>query len=160
MRSIAISWGEQCRRAQMDVWAYCLTPNHVHLILTPKHAGRLGDAVGEAHKRYINFINARGRWTGHLFQSRLSSVVMDGGHLRAAICYVSLHPVGAGPVAHAEDRPWSSVRAHLAGRDDALVKVRPVPDRMPSFAEDESRRRLSPESNSTCCNDRNLRCGE
>ena len=42
-------------------------------------------AVGEAHRRYTNFINARSRWTGHLFQSRFASVAMDEGHLLAAV---------------------------------------------------------------------------
>jgi putative transposase len=42
-------------------------PNHVHLILNPRQADGLGRAVGEAHRRYTNFINARGRWAGHLF---------------------------------------------------------------------------------------------
>jgi REP element-mobilizing transposase RayT len=36
-------------------------PNHVHLILKPARADDLGRAVGEAHRRYTNFINARGR---------------------------------------------------------------------------------------------------
>ena len=61
---------EQALKADVAVWAYCLMPNHVHLILKPAHADGLGRAVGEAHRRYTNFINARGRWTGHLFQSR------------------------------------------------------------------------------------------
>jgi hypothetical protein len=61
---------DQTRKAAVEVWAYCLMPNHVHLILTPTRADGLGLAVGEAHRRYTNFINARGRWTGHLFQSR------------------------------------------------------------------------------------------
>jgi REP element-mobilizing transposase RayT len=52
-------------------------PNHVHLILKPTEADALGRAVGEAHRRYTNFINARGRWTGHLFQSRFASVVLE-----------------------------------------------------------------------------------
>jgi hypothetical protein len=56
-------------------------PNHVHLILNPRQADGLGRAVGEAHRRYTNFINARGRWTGHLFQSRFASVAMDESHL-------------------------------------------------------------------------------
>jgi REP element-mobilizing transposase RayT len=52
-------------------------PNHVHLILTPTRADGLGLAVREAHRRYTNFINARGRWTGHLFQSRFASVAIN-----------------------------------------------------------------------------------
>src|SRR5271163_2576578 len=110
--------GEQARKATVEVWAYCLMPNHVHLILNPRHADGLGRAVGEAHRRYTNFINARGRWTGHLFQSRFASVTMDEAHLMAAVRYVSLNPVRACLVARAEDWPWSSARAHLAGVDD------------------------------------------
>jgi putative transposase len=90
--------------------------------------------VGEAHRRYTNFVNARGRWTGHLFQNRFSSVVMDDTHLKAAVCYVSLNPVRAGLTVRAADWPWSSARAHLAGLDDSLVRVQPVLERMPDFA--------------------------
>ncbi len=125
---------DQAAKAGVEAWAYCLTPNHVHLILTPRGPDGLGRAVGEAHRRYTNFINARGRWTGHLFQSRFSSVAMDEAHLMAAVRYVSLNPVRARLAARAEDWPWSSVRAHLAGVDDALVSVRPVLDRVPDFA--------------------------
>ena len=125
---------EQMSKASISVWAYCLMPNHVHLILTPKYADRLGEAVGEAHRRYTNFINGRSRWRGHLFQTRFASFVMDDAHLKAAVCYVSLNPVRAGLVGRAEDWPWSSVRAHLSGVDDSLVKVHPVRERMPDLA--------------------------
>jgi putative transposase len=127
--------GEQVRKAEVEVWAYCLMPNHVHLILNPRQADGLGRAVGEAHRRYTNFINARGRWTGHLFQSRFASVAMDESHLIAAVCYVSLNPVRARLVAQAENWPWSSVRAHITGADDGLGTVRPVLDRVPRFSE-------------------------
>lgn len=122
---------EQTLRAGVAVWAYCLMPNHVHLILRPARAVGLGHAVGEAHRRYTNFINARGRWTGHLFQSRFASVVLDDIHLIRAVRYVSLNPVRARLAVRPEDWKWSSVRAHLAGVDDALVSVRPVLDRIP-----------------------------
>jgi putative transposase len=125
----------QMRKASIEIWAYCLMPNHVHLILTPTYADKLGEAVGEAHRRYTNFVNARGRWTGHLFQSRFSSVVMDDTHLKAAVCYVSLNPVRAGLTDRAEDWPWSSARAHLTGMDDSLVRVQPVLERMPDLPE-------------------------
>ncbi len=86
----------------------------------------MADYVGEAHRRYTIFINARGRWTGHLFQNRFASVAMDDRHLLAAVSYVSLNPVRAGLTQHAADWAWSSVRAFLAGKDDGLVAVRPV----------------------------------
>ena len=86
-------------------------------------------------ERYTNFINARGRWTGHLFQSRFASVAMDELHLLAAVSYVSLNPVRAGLVGYAADWAWSSVRAHLAGKDNGLVTVRPVLDRVSCFSD-------------------------
>ena len=122
---------EQTLKAGVAVWAYCLMPNHVHLILKPAHRGDLGQAVGEAHRRYTNFINARGRRTGHLFQSRFASVVLADLHLIRAVRYVSLNPVRAKLVARPQDWKWSSVRAHVSGVDDALVSVRPVLDRIP-----------------------------
>lgn len=104
-----------------------------------KHA--LGNAypvavfpVGEAHRRYVNFVNARSGWTGHLLQGRFSSVAMDEAHLMATVRYVSLNPVRARLVARAEDWPWSSVRAHLAAADDGLVRVAPVLERTEDFA--------------------------
>jgi REP-associated tyrosine transposase len=118
----------------VDVWAYCLMPNHVHLILTPQTETGIARAVGAAHRRYTHFINARGRWTGHLFQSRFASVVMDEGHLIAAVRYVSLNPVRARLVERAEEWPWSSVRAHLAGENDMLANVKPALSRVADFA--------------------------
>ena len=69
------------------------------------------------------------RVTGHLFQARFSSVVMDEDHLMAAARYVAVNPVRAKLVATPEDWPWSSVGAHLAGRDDGLVEVAPLLER-------------------------------
>jgi putative transposase len=114
---------EQSRKANVEVWAYCLMPNHVHLIVKPQQADGLVRALGETHRRYTNFINARGRWTGHLFQTRFASVAMDESHLRAALSYVSLNPVRARLVSRPDEWAWSSVRAHLAGEDDNLVSV-------------------------------------
>jgi len=85
----------QTLKTDVAVWEYCLMPNHVHPILKPVRADDPGRAVGEAHRRYTNFINARGRWTGHLFQSRFASVVLDDLHLIRAVLYVSLNPVRA-----------------------------------------------------------------
>ena len=126
---------EQALKAEVAVWAYCLMPNHVHLILKPTQTDGLGRAVGETHRRYTNFINARARWTGHLFQSRFASVVLDDTHLIRAVRYASMNPVRARLVARPEEWKWSSVRTHLSGLDDALVTVRPVLDRIPHLKE-------------------------
>ena len=115
-------------------WAYCLMPNHVHLILTPSDETGLARAVGEAHRRYTAFVGARGRWTGHLFQSRFNSVAMDEDHLIAAFRYVALNPVKAGLAKAAADWPWSSAAAHLAGQSTRHVVVEPALSRIGDFA--------------------------
>jgi len=42
---------ERCRRAAVEVWAYCLMPNHVHLVLTPSTPDGLARAIGETHRQ-------------------------------------------------------------------------------------------------------------
>ncbi|HEX4158517.1 MAG TPA: transposase [Rhizomicrobium sp.] len=67
---------EQTRKAAVEVWAYCLMPNHVHLILYPRDTKGPSRALGAAHKRWANFINSRGRWRGHLFDGRSADVII------------------------------------------------------------------------------------
>jgi putative transposase len=93
-----------------------------------------GGVRAAAHRRYAAFFNARARVTGHLFQGRFASVVMDEEHLIAALRYLAFNPVRAALVAAPKD--WqASVRAHLAGRDDGLVIVAPVLARVGRFAD-------------------------
>lgn len=125
---------EAAGKAGAEVWAYCLMPNHVHLIVVPEDEDGLRRTFADAHRRYTGFINARHRWTGHLWQGRFGAVVMDEAHLAHAMRYVSLNPVRARLADRAEDWPWSSVRAHLAGTDDALVRVAPALERYGDFA--------------------------
>jgi putative transposase len=125
--------GQAARKARAEVWAYCLMPNHVHLIVVPADEDGLRRTFADAHRRYTGLINARHQWTGHLWQGRFGSVAMDEAHLMAAARYVALNPVRAGLVKHARDWPWSSVGAHLAGKDDALVTVAPLLERYGDF---------------------------
>jgi len=112
---------EATRKAETQVWAYCPMPNHVHLILLPRHGDSLRVTLADTHRQHTRRINARKQWTGHLWQGRFSSVTMDEGHLASAERYVSLNPVREGLVGRSADWPWSSVTAHLSGREDALA---------------------------------------
>jgi len=120
---------EAAHKASAQIWAYCLMPNHVHLIVVPEDEDGLRRTFADAHRRYTAYINARLRVTGHLWQGRFGSVVMDEEHLLNAVSYVSLNPVRARLVERADQWPWSSAAAHLAGQDDELVRVQPVLDR-------------------------------
>ena len=117
---------EWCRERGVEVWAYCLMPNHVHLIVVPPSEDALARAIGEAHRRYTRRINFREKWRGYLWQGRFASFVMDQPYLVAAARYVELNPVRARLVLDAGDWRWSSATAHLSGRDNALVRVAPL----------------------------------
>ena len=125
---------EGARRAGAAVWCYCLMPNHVHVIVVPSDPDGLRASFAYAHRRYTGFINARHRWTGHLWQGRFGAVAMDEQHLAAAARYVALNPVRARLVDRAWDWEWSSARAHLSELDDPLVTVGPFRDRYGCFA--------------------------
>jgi putative transposase len=121
-------------RAGTEVWCYCLMPNHVHLIIVLSDKDGLRRTLADAHRRYTGFINARHRWTGHLWQGRFGAVAMDEEHLACAVRYVTLNPVRARLVENAADWRWPSAAAHVAEQDDGLVRVAPVLERYGSFA--------------------------
>jgi len=120
---------EGCKAAGVAVWAYCLMPNHVHLILVPPEPDALRAALGEAHRRYTQQVNQREGWRGHLWQGRFASFPMDETYLLACARYIELNPVRAKLARRARDWRWSSARAHLEGRDDGLAKAAPLLER-------------------------------
>jgi putative transposase len=118
-----------CGMQGVEVWAYCLMPNHVHLLAVPKTSEGLARAIGEAHRRYTRLVNFREGWRGYLWQGRFGSFPMDGAHALACARYIELNPVRAALVKKAEDWRWSSARAHLSGLADVLVKnTKPLRD--------------------------------
>jgi putative transposase len=112
-----------CIEHGLEVWAWCLMPDHVHRVVVPEAPESLALGIGRAHWRYTRTIRCRENWRGYLWQGRFSSCPMDGPHTPAAARYVERNPVRAGLVAQAWDRPWSSAAAHPAGRGDRLVKA-------------------------------------
>lgn len=61
---------EWCNKYRVEIWAWCLMPNHLHLIAVPDAEAVLARAIGEVHRRYTSRINFREGWRGHLSQER------------------------------------------------------------------------------------------
>jgi putative transposase len=122
-----------CADTATAIWAWCLMPNHVHLILVPSAGGGLGAVMRRTQGRYTRAINAREGRVGHLWQARFASFVMDETYLLACARYVELNPVRASLAQRAEDWPWSSARAHLDGWDDGLTDPEPLLERWPDW---------------------------
>ena len=121
-------------QSNSEVWAWCLMPNHVHLIVMPNDEDGLRKTVANAHRKYASFINQRNKWTGHLWQGRFGSVVMDEAHLYNAFAYVALNPVRAGLVKRAQDWRWSSIHAHL-GVEDGITSTKAARERVGDFSQ-------------------------
>lgn len=62
---------EWCNAHEVEILAYCLMPNHVHLIAVPQSSDGLGRAIGEAHRRYTRMVNFREGSRGHGTDQRL-----------------------------------------------------------------------------------------
>ena len=90
---------EAAHASGTEVWAYCLMPNHVHMVMVPAAEDGL-----------------------------------RASYLLAAVRYVELNPVKAKLCRMPQDWRWSSAYAHLAGRDDRLVKVGPMLDRVADWS--------------------------
>jgi putative transposase len=116
---------EHSQRHSIEVVAYCLMPNHVHLVLIPSTPDGLHRALKAIHGRYAQRVNRMSKQVGHLWQNRYFSSPLDPNHFVNAVRYVELNPVRAGLVAKAEDYDWSSAAAHCGLRRDPVVKTRP-----------------------------------
>ena len=120
--------GFWCSEYGVEIWAYCLMPNHIHLVAIPKEKDSLNRAIGEAHRRYTRMINFREGWRGHLWQGRFASYVMDEEYLLACVRYVENNPVRAKLSDSADGWKWSSAKAHISGKNDHLVTIKPLLD--------------------------------
>lgn len=108
---------EQSRDHQLDVLAYCLMTNHLHLVVIPRTETALPSAMRSIHGRFAHAWNSSCNGSGHMWENRYFSCPMQPQRVWAVVRYVELNPVRAGIVANALDYPWSSASAHTTGLD-------------------------------------------
>lgn len=94
---------EHAPAAGLEIWAWVLMPNHVHLIVVPQDEDGIRRALAPVHRRYAGHVHSRLKRTGHFWQGRFGCVAMDEAHLGAALHYVALNPVRARLVDRATD---------------------------------------------------------
>jgi REP element-mobilizing transposase RayT len=104
---------ETLERFDARAHAYCWMTNHMHLALQVADAP-LGPIVRRIAGVYARRIQQRLPTTGHLFERRYRSVLVDADtHLLRLVRYIHLNPLRAGLVADPVDYPWSGHRAYL-----------------------------------------------
>ena len=118
---------DACRRYGVELYAYVLMTNHVHLLLAPERKEGISLVIQSVGRRYVQYVNKTYRRTGTLWESRhKSSLVQAEEYLLTCYRYIELNPVRAGMVKHPADYPWSSYRYHAYGEPDSLVSSHPL----------------------------------
>jgi putative transposase len=120
-------WLRQAATEQrVDVHAYVLMDNHVHLLVTPHTAEGLSKLMQAVGRRYVAWFNLRHQRTGTLWEGRYkASVIQATDHLLACQRYIELNPFRAGLVPSLLDSPWSSLNHHLGARREPLITDHP-----------------------------------
>jgi len=109
---------DETQKHGLEIQAYCLMPNHVHLIAVPTTEQSLAKGFGRTNFRYAKAVNHLHGRCGHLWQSRFYSCSLDEEHYWRAMQYVEQNPVRAGMVKHAWQYAWSSAAAHCGKAED------------------------------------------
>jgi putative transposase len=126
-RAVYLTWlAEYCREFDVEVLAYCLMTNHIHLVAVPADEDGLQRALKPLHMRHAQRINRAHGWKGHLWQGRFFSSPLDHDYLWAAVRYVERNPVRAGMVRRAQDYVWSSAAAHCGKTTTTLLNLESV----------------------------------
>ena len=100
-----------CERLPMRVLAYCLMPNHFHLVLSPHGDGDLGRWMQWLLTSHVRRHHRRRRSSGHVWGGRFKAFpIQQDAHLVTVLRYVERNPVRAALAERAEAWPWSSLR--------------------------------------------------
>jgi REP element-mobilizing transposase RayT len=113
-------------RYGVSLHAYCLMPNHVHLLARTSTSplAKFMQGVQQSYTQWFNRVHEK---VGHVFQGRYRAIVCDSDeYLVTLVRYIHLNPVRAGLVAHPDLYPYSGHRALLTGRPTTLIDPNPV----------------------------------
>jgi REP element-mobilizing transposase RayT len=106
-------------RCLFKLYAYCLMPNHVHLLIEVAQVSQ-SIILQYLLSRYGVFLNLKTSRVGHVFQGRFRSTLCDrDAYLLTLVRYIHANPVRAGLVKDPGDWPWSSHGEYL-GRNDPI----------------------------------------
>lgn len=106
--------------------AYCLMPNHVHLLLTPKDTDGCTILMRDLGQRYVQYFNKVHGRTGTLWDGRFRSCLVESAdYVLACYRYIELNPVRAGLAATPGDYRWSSHAGNAGIRHDRLLSPHP-----------------------------------
>jgi putative transposase len=106
----------------VDVHAYVLMPNHVHLLLSPREAWSISGFMKQVGQRYAQHFNRTYGRTGAFWEGRFHSSIVDTDkYLMLCHRYIELNPVRAGLCGSPHAYEWSSFGANALGRPSLVL---------------------------------------
>lgn len=110
---------------QVRLWAYCLMPNHVHLLVETADVP-LSAFMQRLQQSYTQYFNRTHQKVGHLFQGRYQAIVCEHDrYLLALVRYIHLNPVRAKLVKQPDTYRYSGHAAYLDGHATAALDPTP-----------------------------------
>ena len=111
---------------RVRIYAYCLMPNHVHLLLETGSAP-LGKFMQGLQQSYTQYFNRSYRKVGHLFQGRYKAIICDKDkYLLALVRYIHLNPVRAGLAKRPEGYLYSGHNGYLLSGTPKVIDAGPI----------------------------------
>ncbi len=102
---------------QVDIHAWVLMTNHVHLLCTPQTNNAVSHLMQSLGRQYVRYFNSSYRRTGTLWEGRFKScLVQEETYLLQLYRYIELNPVRAGMVEQPSDYVWSSYPINALGK--------------------------------------------
>ncbi len=102
-------WQQAARRYGVQVHAYCLMTNHIHVLATPQRASAISETMKNVGSRYAQYVNRAYGRTGTLWEGRhRASLVQREKYLLTCSRYIELNPARAAMVRRPEEYRWSS----------------------------------------------------
>ena len=117
---------KQKRRHKFYLYAYCLMPNHVHLLGEIKPATHLSRFMHDLNRTYTLYFNHKYNEVGHLWQGRFKhKLIYKDTYLIDCINYIERNPLRASLVNNPLDYPWSSYKTRAVGTAEKLIDELP-----------------------------------
>ena len=118
----------------VDILAYCVMPNHFHMVLRPMKGEELSKWMHWLTTNHVRQYHQHYGTSGHLWHGRFKNfIVQEDAHLLAVVRYVEANPVRAGLVGSAKDWEWSSHQENARSKSRMLTKE--IPIELPKFWE-------------------------
>jgi putative transposase len=110
------------RKYKFKVYAYCLMPNHVHLLGEIENSLMLSKFMHDLNRTYTLYFNNKYSKVGHLWQGRFKSMtITKDKYLIDCINYIELNPLRSALVQKIADYPWSSYHARALGKESKVI---------------------------------------